>query len=101
MNNIITILQNVDEPLQYREYIEQARYEKRKKYLEQREKVVYPLYTNNNIVVLPAKLKPKMMGGKPNYTSDTEKKNPTVELNGEDMPTAKTIYFFKEEYKLI
>lgn len=60
-----------------------------------------PLYKNNNVTVLPAKLKPKTMGGKPNFINNTERKALRVELNGMGMSPAKTIYFFKEEYKLI
>jgi len=59
-------------------------------------------YGGNSLAqVYCAKVKPKMVLGDVNYTADTQRRNLRVEINGVDMPTAKTIYFFKEEYKLV
>lgn len=50
---------------------------------------------------LVAKMKPRMILDEPNFEPAAERKNLRVEMNGQDMATAKTIYFFKEEWKMI
>jgi len=45
MSDVTLLLEDVGSPTNHREYIEQARYEKRKKYIQTREEIVYPLYT--------------------------------------------------------
>ena len=49
-----------------------------------------------------AKIKPHKLGGEVNYNpEDTMRKPLRVEINGDGMPTTKTIYFFKEEMKVV
>lgn len=48
-----------------------------------------------------AKLKPKMIGDAPNFRPEEPRKNLRVELTGQGMASGKTIYFFKEEFKLM
>ena len=49
-----------------------------------------------------AKLKPHKLGGEVNYNpQDNERKPLRVEINGNGMPATKTIYFFKEEMKVV
>lgn len=63
-----------------------------------------PLYINNEGApqVYVAKIKPRMLGGRENYNpEDRERKPLRVEINGQSMAQAKTIYFFKEEMKVV
>lgn len=50
---------------------------------------------------LVAKMKPKMIMEEPNVEAGADRKNLRVEMNGENMAAAKTIYFFKEQWKMI
>jgi hypothetical protein len=50
---------------------------------------------------LVAKMKPKMILDEENVEAGAERKNLRVEMQGTGMATAKTIYFFKQEWKMI
>jgi len=49
MADITLLLDDVGSPSQYRQYIHQIRNEKRQKYIEKREEIIYPLYTLETI----------------------------------------------------
>jgi hypothetical protein len=55
----------------------------------------------NKVQQFVAKLKPHVMAGQPNFVAGAQPKALRVELNGNGMATAKTVYFFKEEFKVL